>query len=333
MAVIAAFVFGWTLSTPLFAQFERFEAVNRIVQPKMVKIYGAGGLKGLENYQSGFLVSEDGLILTVWSIVLDADPVVVILNDGKRHDAKLVGYDPRTEIALLKVDGAALAHFDIGESVERGELAIGARVLAFSNLYGVATGNEPTSVLHGIVSAKADLDARRGAFRTAYSGPAYFVDAMTNNPGAAGGAVTDHQGNLVALIGKEYRDSLSNVWINYAIPISELVAPINAIKNNEPLETTNQRPPAEPITLDLLGIVMVPDVISKTPAFVDRLIADSPAEEQGLKPDDLIIEINGKMVASRKDVIERLNMIDRIDTVEMTVRRDREILTIRLNAR
>ena len=313
------------------AQYERFDTVNRVVQPKMVKIYGAGGLKGLENYQSGFLISEDGLILTVWSIVLDADPVVVILNDGNRHDGKLVGYDPRTEIALLKIDGAALPHFDVGEAVQ---LDIGARVLAFSNLYGVATGNEPSSVLHGIVSAKAQLDARRGAFRTAYSGPAYFVDAMTNNPGAAGGAVTDHRGNLVALIGKEYRDRMSNVWINYAIGIDQLATSINAIKNNEPLETnTDARPPAEPMTLDLMGIVLVPDVISKTPAFVDRLIVDSPAHQQGLKPDDLIIEINGQMVASRKGVIDRLAMIDRIDAVELTVRRDREILTIRLNAR
>jgi S1-C subfamily serine protease len=318
-------------TTQVFGQFEQFGATNQIVQPKMVKIFGAGGLKGLENYQSGFLISEDGLIVTVWSLVLDADPVTVILNNGKRLDANLLGYDPRTELALLKIDAAALAYFDINQSPN---LDIGARVLAFSNLYGVATGNEPTSVLHGVVSAKANLDARRGAFRTSYSGPVYFVDAMTNNPGAAGGALTNHRGDLVGLIGKEYRDRHSNVWINYAIPISELTTSIEAIKNNEKIEQrTTTRAPAEPLNLELLGIVMIPNVLPKTPAFVDRLIENSPAAKHGLRPDDLIIEINGQMVASRDDVVTQLALIDREERVEITVRRDREIVTIQMNAR
>ena len=97
-------------------------------------------------------------------------------------------------------------------------------MLAFSNMFGIALGNEPASVLHGVVAAKTDLAARRGAFETNYRGPAYVLDAMTNNPGAAGGALTDASGRLAGLFGKELRSSASNIWLNYAIPVGELTA-------------------------------------------------------------------------------------------------------------
>ena len=85
------------------------------VQPKVVKLYGAGGPRGLEAYQSGMLISAQGHILTVWSYVLDADEVTVVLNDGRRFAAKFVASDPLTEIALLKLDSGEeqFPHFDL----------------------------------------------------------------------------------------------------------------------------------------------------------------------------------------------------------------------------
>ena len=82
----------------------RSRRVAREVQPKVVKIYGAGGLRGLEAYQSGMLISAEGHVLTVWSYVLDADEVTVVLDDGRRFTAKHVAADPLTEIAVLKFD-------------------------------------------------------------------------------------------------------------------------------------------------------------------------------------------------------------------------------------
>ncbi len=76
-------------------------SVARDVQPKMVKIYGSGGLRGLEAYQSGMLVSPDGDVLTAWSYVLDSD-VTVVLDDGRRFTATLLGADPLTEIARIE---------------------------------------------------------------------------------------------------------------------------------------------------------------------------------------------------------------------------------------
>src|SRR5262249_49911085 len=77
---------------------------------KTVKIYGAGGIRGLESYQSGFLISAQGHVLTVFSYVLDSDTVTVTLDDGRKFDAKLLGADPRLDLAVLKVEAADLPH-------------------------------------------------------------------------------------------------------------------------------------------------------------------------------------------------------------------------------
>ncbi len=83
----------------------------------MVKLYGAGGVRGLEPYQSGFLISEEGHILTAWSYVLDTDYVTTTLDDGRKFEAKLVSFDPRLEVAVLKIDATELPHFDLAHSV------------------------------------------------------------------------------------------------------------------------------------------------------------------------------------------------------------------------
>jgi serine protease Do len=308
------------------------EAVAQ-VQPKIVKIYGAGGLQKLEAYQSGFLISAEGHVLTAWSYVLDADYVTVTLNDGRKFEGVLVGYDPRTEVAVLKIDAANLPFFDLHQAAE---LEPGAPVLAFSNLYGVATGNEPASVLHGVMSIRTKLAARRGAFETLYQGDVYVLDAMTNNPGAAGGALTDTAGRLAGFLGKELRNSLSNTWLNYAIPASELVGPVDDILAGrlKPRESTDDvRKPLEPLTLSLLGVTLVPDVLPKTPPFVDKVRPESPAEKAGLRADDLVLFVNNQIVDSCAGLKDELSFIDRIDEVRLIVQRGQQLMEFTISAR
>ena len=190
-------------------------------QTKMVKIYGAGGFRGMEGYQSGFSISAEGHVLTALSYVLDTDHITVTLDDGRRYDAKLLGGDPRLEIAVLKIEATDLPHFDLAKAVP---LDAGTRVLALSNLFDVAMGDEPASVQSGTVSVVTRLEARRGVFETPYHGPVYVLDVATNNPGAAGGALVTSRGELAGLLGKELRNSLNNTWLNYAVPIDQLRA-------------------------------------------------------------------------------------------------------------
>ncbi|MBL9124877.1 MAG: trypsin-like peptidase domain-containing protein [Planctomycetaceae bacterium] len=297
-------------------------------QAKVVKIYGAGGFKGLEAYQSGFLISADGLVLTAWSYVLDTDAISVTLHDGRKFEAKLIGADPRLEVALLKLDATELPHFDLAQPVPAAP--VGSRVLAFSNLFGVATGDEPVSVQHGSIAAKTILDARRGAFNTPYHGPVYVVDAMTNNPGAAGGALTNASGALLAMLGKELRSSLTNTWLNYAIPIKELTATVEAIRAGKHVaaEEPAENKPAEAFSVEHLGLVLVPDVLERTPPFVDAVQAESLAAQLGLKPDDLVLFVNDRLVQSCKALVEELSRIDRADPVKMTVIRGQQLIDV-----
>lgn len=302
------------------------------VQPKVVKIYGAGGFQGLEAYQSGMLISAEGHIATVWSYVLDTDEIHVTLDDGRRFKATLLGADPRLEVAVLKIDAVDLAHFELAAAVaaEPGE-----RVLAFSNLFGVATGDEPVSVQHGSVAAKTQLEARRGVFETTFRGPIYVLDAMTNNPGAAGGVLTDYQGRLLGMLGKELRNSLSNTWLNYAVPIDQLTVTIDQIRTGkfvrQPNEDSNKKP-EKALTLDLLGLVLVPDVLDRTPPYVDAVRPGSPAAAADLRPDDLVLFVNSRLVQSCKALASDLSYIDRIDQVKITVIRGQDLVEVTLAA-
>lgn len=300
------------------------------VQPRIVKIYGAGGFAGLEAYQSGFLISGEGHVLTVFSYVLDSDYVTVTLDDGRRFEGKLVGHDPRLDLAVLKIEAQDLPHFNLDATAS---LNAGDRVLAFSNLFGIAFGEERASVLHGVVSAKSPLTARRGAFKTPYRGPAYILDAMTNNPGAFGGAVTDSQGRLAGLIGKELRDSRTNAWLNYALPIEELLPSIDAIREGKLAprdDLENAAMPVDPVTLQSTGLELVPDVLDKTPPFVSYVRFDSPAAKAGVRPDDLVLFVNGQIVPSVAQFRLEIAQTDKADGLQLTLQRGDELVEAEL---
>src|SRR4029077_13861417 len=116
---------------------------------------------------------------------------------------------PRLDIAVLKIDAKNLPYFDMAKAVP---LVGGTRILALSNLFNVAMGDEPASVQSGAVSVVTRLEGRRGVFETPYHGPIYVLDVATNNPGAAGGALVTHRGELAGILGKELRNSLNNTW-------------------------------------------------------------------------------------------------------------------------
>jgi serine protease Do len=266
-------------------------------------------------------------VLTAWSYVLDTDAVVVTLHDGSRHDATLVGADARLEIAVLKIDAKPAEYFELSDAVM---LEPGDRVLAFSNLYGIATGDEATSVLHGSVSAATNLSARRGVFKTPYEGPVYILDAVTNNSGAAGGALTDRRGQIAGVLGKELRSAETNAWLNYAIPISELRDSVQAILAGSTIASPPEdaEPVERPWRLADLGLRLVPNVMTITPPYVESVVPGSPAYQSGMQPDDLIIYIGKTLVRSRNDLEEQLERIDVEENLSLSILRSQQLITI-----
>ncbi len=306
------------------------ETIDR-VQSKMVKVYGAGGPEGLEAYQSGFLISPTGHVLTIWSYVLDTPDLQVVLHDGGRFPAEILGSDPRLEIALLKIDGKGLNHYNLQAGTT---LDAGSRILAFSNLYGIASGDEPTSVLKGVVANVTQLAGRRGAYETPYHGIIYTLDAVTNNAGAAGGALTDYQGNLAGILGKEIRHATNHTWLNYAIPTSQLVESVKHLMEGRsvaPDETNASAVAIDPVTLEIVGISLIPNVLDHTPPFVDRVRGDSPAQRGDIRPDDLVVMIENDTVRTCQAVEDRLARRDRSEPLRITVLRQQTLIEFKLD--
>ncbi len=303
--------------------------VIRSAETKMAKIYGAGGIRGLEAYQSGFLISAEGHVLTSWSYVLDTDPVIVTLSDGSRFEATLVGADPRVEIAVLKIGSRVSNFFDITDAPT---LEVGDPILAFSNLYGIATGNEACSVMKGTVAATTTLSARRGAFKSPYTGPIYVLDAVTNNSGANGGALTDQEGRLGGILGKELRSADNNAWLNYAIPIREIADSVTGILDGKSIPAASSRDESEladtPWSLDQLGIRLVPNVLPITPPYVESIVPSSLAYQSDLRSDDLLMYVDGTMVRSFNDVQNQLLRIDQLEPLQLVILRNQQIVNV-----
>jgi S1-C subfamily serine protease len=295
----------------------------------VVKIYGAGGVSGLEAYQTGVLVSPTGHVVTVLSTVLDSDSIDCVLDDGRRFAGRLIGADPRREVAVLALEGEELPALPLAADQPR--LAPGTRVLALSNLFGVAVGDERVSAQHGVVAAVVPLDARRGAYEAPYRGAVYILDCTTNNPGSPGGALVDWRGRLVGLLGKELRANASGVWLNYALPVDEVAKAYDDIIAGR--ATAPAAVSAERFDPAALGVILLPDLLDKTPPFIETVRTGSPAAVAGLRADDLLVAVNGRAVPSRMAVQQALGALAAGDPVRVTVVRDGAIVDCDLGPR
>lgn len=298
--------------------------------PKVAKLFGAGGLRYLPAHSTGTIISSDGHIVTVWNHVLDTPVVTVVLDDGRRFDGKLVGADAEQDIAVLKIEAEGLPHFDLTQAADAGP---GTRVLGFSNMYKVATGGEPVSVQMGVVAAVTNLDARRGRWPTPYNGRAYVVDAITNTSGAGGGALTTIDGRLLGFVGREVKGRDSNVWLNYAMPARDLRQTIERIISGDYTpEDTSNRPDGLSELGDptRLGLRLVPDVVPRTPAYIEEVLVDGPATSLGLQPDDLIVSLDGQLVPSIAILRDQLALIESGVKIRLVVRRGRELVEVEL---
>jgi serine protease Do len=314
------------------------------VNKKMVKLFGAGGFKGLPSYGTGILVSAKGHILTCNNHILSSTDLRVHLYDGRFYHCKVLFREPELDVAMVKItdDVDFLPHFDVKQAAARALAQPGDWILAFSNCFQIATRDEPMSVQHGVIAAYAELRGRRGIFDAPFTGEVYFVDAIANNPGAAGGIITNRRGALLGIVGRELKNTLSDTWINYAIPVQAKVD----IQREDKTETIDMATFVEEAMAGTYkqsekrknkedrggyhGIVLVANAVGLTPPYVEEVFAGSPAAAAGLRADDLIVYVDGELVPSIKMFRDIMRQVGPGTEVKLEVQRGSKLKSVKL---
>lgn len=337
------------LAAPAAAD-EPFHKTADEVNSKLVKLFGSGGFRGVASYGTGIVVSPDGHILTAASQLLDTSELVVHLSDGRRMRAAVVVTEPELDAALVKIKvegkkpdeptGLDLPYFDFAAAAKRPPAVPGDWVLGFSNQFEFAMRDEAVTVQRGVVAAVAKLSGRRGIFDFPYSGEVYVVDQVTNNPGGAGGALTDRKGNLLGVIGRDVRNTQTETFVNYAIPVA---ARVEVRDGDKPVTLSlpefvdkSMKGQYKPVKREQVatgpggyhGIVFVPNVVERTPPYVEDVRPGSPAAKAGLRSDDLVSFVDGEPVYSIKSFNDAMKRTRPGATVRLEVRRGEQLQTV-----
>jgi serine protease Do len=233
---------------------------------------------------SGFIIGRDGLILTNYHVVDNAEKITVRLLDGREFTGKVVGKDQKTDIALVKISAHDLPAALLGDS---DRLQVGEWVMAVGNPFGLNY-----TVTQGIVSAK-DRQISAGPYD-------HFIQTDASiNPGNSGGPLINMRGEVVGIDSAIFSQSGGNIGIGFAIPVDLVKALLPQ------LETTGK------VTRGWFGVsiqevtpALAESLGLKTPegALVSSIVKNSPAERAGFKVGDVIVEYDGKEINSANDL-------------------------------
>lgn len=297
-----------------------FSTAIEIGQARMVQVIGAGAGR-VEGYGTGIVVSPDGLLVTSQGVFLDGQSVKVILADGTTHEATVLRRDRELQLALLKIEHSTPEYFELsaGPVGEQGDW-----IVAVNNAFKVADRHEPLSVMLGIIALRTSLEARLNERDVAYRGELVLLDAITSNPGAAGGAVLTLEGRLVGVVGKIINSSETNTRLNYAVPVHLVAEFVAGGRAGDPAAAEPTQRKAD------LGIRILELGGRKNPAYIDRLIAGGPAATAGLLPDDLIVSIGGEKIGTVRDFIQVVDRLPPGQEVIIVVKRGLELLRVPL---
>ncbi|MGE3987170.1 Do family serine endopeptidase [Pseudorhodoplanes sp.] len=249
---------------------------------------------------SGFFISPDGYAVTNNHVVDRADEVEVQTDDGKIYSAKVIGTDPRTDLALIKVDGNDFPYAKLAERAPR----IGDWVLAVGNPFGLSS-----TVTAGIVSARG-RDIGAGPYDDFLQ-----IDAPVNK-GNSGGPTFDIDGNVVGVNTAIYSPSGGSVGIAFAIPASTVDSVVKQLRDKGSVTRGWIGVQIQPVTKDIADSMGLKNTDG---ALVAEPTSNGPAAKAGIKSGDVIVAVNGERIASSRELARRIGSMAPGNQARLTV--------------
>jgi serine protease Do len=286
---------------PFFEFFRRFQGPQNPRGQRDVPVFGAG---------SGFIVSPDGVILTNAHVVRDAKEVTVKLQDRREYRAKVLGSDPKTDVAVLKIDAHHLPVVPIGNS---NNLKVGEWVLAIGSPFGL-----DSTVTAGVVSAK-------GRSLPDDSNVPFIQTDVAVNPGNSGGPLFNTRGEVVGINSQIYSQTGGYQGLSFAIPIDV------AYRIKEQLVATGTVKHAKlGVTVQEVNQGFADSFKLESPegALVSNVERGGAADKAGIKSGDVIRKLNGQTIVASGDLPAMLSLAKPGEKVTLDVWRDGKIVQL-----
>ena len=247
---------------------------------------------------SGFIISQDGFIVTNNHVIKGADQIKVILHDDKEYDAKIIGTDPMTDLALIKIEAKNLAPLKFGSS---SNAKVGSWVVAIGSPFGLEQ-----TVTAGIVSAKG---------RIIGSGPYddFIQTDASINPGNSGGPLLNLQGEVIGINTAIIK---SGQGIGFAIPSDLATGIIDQLTEYQQVSRGWMGVAIQNVTQELAEYYGINETKG---VYVAKVYEDNPAHKAGIKPGDVITRINGRKIDTSRDLTVTIANLKVDETIKVKV--------------
>src|SRR5680860_402526 len=266
---------------------------------------------------SGFFISDDGYVVTNNHVVEDAEDITVTMEDGEKFSAKLVGTDPRTDLALVKVTDKTKKKFPFVEFSQK-DPRVGDWVLAVGNPFGLGG-----TVTAGIISAHN---------RDIGSGPYDYlqIDAAVNR-GNSGGPSFDLDGNVIGVNTAIFSPSGGNVGIAFAVPAALVKQVVTELRSDGSVDRGWLGVVIQNVNDDIADSIGLSE--SKG-AMITKVTEDGPASKEDIKAGDVIVEVNGADVQDSRDLARKIAELDPDTNVKLSIVRygDKRVVDMKLGA-